>query len=69
MEARTLMKSMLSYCKGLPLAILVLGGILGSKNSLEEWKAVHNTIKSNLRSNGLGLLEILALSYDELPYY
>ncbi|KAL3506033.1 hypothetical protein ACH5RR_031415 [Cinchona calisaya] len=61
-------------CGKLPLAISVLGGIL-SKKLLHEWESVNKDVDSYLRRNegskeGYGVvLQVLALSYDELPYY
>ncbi|KAM7462464.1 hypothetical protein LguiA_030585 [Lonicera macranthoides] len=65
---------MVRWCKGLPLAIVVLGGILVTKHSLREWENVCHNIKSFLRKgegmrqhNG-GVEDMLALSYNDLPY-
>ncbi|XVF70117.1 hypothetical protein PTKIN_Ptkin11bG0136600 [Pterospermum kingtungense] len=63
-------KSMVNYCAGLPLAIVVLGGILATKNSLNEWQMVFDNVKSYLkRGKGHGTEDVLALSYDDLPPY
>ncbi|KAM7465839.1 hypothetical protein LguiB_013401 [Lonicera macranthoides] len=65
---------MARQCGGLPLAIVVLGGILITKHSLREWEKVRQNIRSFLRhGEGLrlhqgGVLDILALSYNDLPY-
>ena len=54
---------------GLPLAIIVLGGLLATKQTREEWEDVHKHVKSylheeqNLRVNKV----LLALSYNDLP--
>lgn len=67
-------KEMVTHCKGLPLAIVVLGGVLASKAYTDEWETVHKTIKSQLKKNIggkgdlLGSMGVLALSYDDLPY-
>ncbi|KAI5313953.1 hypothetical protein L3X38_043129 [Prunus dulcis] len=68
-------KEMVTHCRGLPLAIIVLGGVLATKHFIDEWETVHKTIKSHLktingahRSAELGIMEALALSYDDLPY-
>ncbi|PQQ07837.1 putative disease resistance protein [Prunus yedoensis var. nudiflora] len=68
-------KEMIAHCRGLPLAIIVLGGVLATKHFIDEWETVHKTIKSHLktingdqRSAELGIMEALALSYDDLPY-
>ncbi|CAJ1975822.1 unnamed protein product [Sphenostylis stenocarpa] len=62
---------MVGRCGGLPLAIIVLGGLLASKATFYEWDTVHQNINSYLsRANGQEqrLGEVLALSYNELPY-
>nr|XP_027099012.1 putative disease resistance protein At1g50180 [Coffea arabica] len=41
-------KKMLKYCGGLPLAVVVLGGILRTKTTLSDWDEVHKNIKSYL---------------------
>ncbi|KAK8973569.1 hypothetical protein V6N11_030759 [Hibiscus sabdariffa] len=69
-EKRKLEKDMTKHCAGLPLAILVLGGILATKISLDEWKRVSENVKSYMnRSIGQGTMQVLALSYDDLPAY
>ncbi|KAG6729708.1 hypothetical protein I3842_01G043900 [Carya illinoinensis] len=67
-EMRSLGKEMVSYCKGLPLAVIVLGGLLTAKQTLEEWEQVHRNVKSYLhQQKDLGISMVLALSYDDLP--
>ncbi|KAK6916653.1 NB-ARC [Dillenia turbinata] len=68
-------KEMVKKCSGLPLAIVVLGGLLATKTSLEEWQKVSQNIGLQLRKAGKGgpgqqgVLNVLALSYDNLPYH
>ncbi|XWS55042.1 hypothetical protein CRYUN_Cryun10bG0141000 [Craigia yunnanensis] len=63
-------KDMVKRCAGMPLAIVVLGGILATKPSLNDWQIVHENVKSYLRRGGAwGIHEALALSYDNLPAY
>ncbi|XP_010256251.1 PREDICTED: putative disease resistance protein At1g50180 [Nelumbo nucifera] len=65
-------KEMLEKCCGLPLAIVVLGGLLATKSSVYEWEDVHESIKSIFakgEQHGGGVMGILALSYDDLPYH
>ncbi|KAL9231705.1 hypothetical protein vseg_006898 [Gypsophila vaccaria] len=64
-----LKRQMLTQCGGLPLAIAVLGGILSTKSTLDEWK----DLKKNFDSYSIDREEkpwkiILDLSYYELPY-
>ncbi|KAM4101345.1 hypothetical protein ACB094_05G136800 [Castanea mollissima] len=66
-------REMVARCAGLPLAIIVLGGLLATKETLDEWDIVHRNIKIHLgrgRSEGQQsrVHEVLALSYFELPY-
>jgi hypothetical protein len=41
-------REMAVRCAGLPLAIIVLGGLLATKETLDEWDIVHRNIKSHL---------------------
>ncbi|PQQ16254.1 putative disease resistance protein [Prunus yedoensis var. nudiflora] len=72
---RDLGRKMLQYCKGLPLAIIVLAGVLARKNSIREWERVYENVHEYI-SRGIGheeecggVSQVLALSYDDLPYY
>ncbi|PON98633.1 NB-ARC domain containing protein [Trema orientale] len=66
-------KEMIKKCGGLPLAIVVLGGLLRTKNLLDGWKKVERDVSlhfNNFKSQQqYGVEEILALSYHDLPYY
>ncbi|KAL1145910.1 hypothetical protein V6Z11_A11G332700 [Gossypium hirsutum] len=64
-------KDMVKRCAGLPLAIIVLGGILATKNnSLLEWQKVFANVKLYLKSGkAQGPEDVLALSYDDFPPY
>ncbi|XVE99715.1 hypothetical protein REPUB_Repub03eG0224700 [Reevesia pubescens] len=74
-EFEMLGREMMRKCKGLPLAIVVLGGLLATKRSWGQWKMVDSNIHAHLNKfpqqdhqdgavNG-----ILVLSYNDLPYY
>ncbi|XP_021713701.1 probable disease resistance protein At1g58602 [Chenopodium quinoa] len=69
-EHRGLAMEMLGTCKGLPLAIVALGRLLKLKDTIQEWERVFSRLDSE---EGMHLYrpvnDILALSYDELPYY
>ncbi|XP_061371186.1 putative disease resistance protein At1g50180 [Gastrolobium bilobum] len=72
-EMEKLGREMVGRCAGLPLAIIVLGGLLATKPTFYEWDTVRQNINSYLRrAKGheqlLGVSEVLALSYYELPY-
>nr|XP_017234618.1 PREDICTED: LOW QUALITY PROTEIN: probable disease resistance protein At1g58602 [Daucus carota subsp. sativus] len=67
-------REMVEHCAGLPLAIVVLGGILVTKPSLIEWEKVYRDSKSSLKAGkGLGeayqreILSFLVWSYNDLP--
>ncbi|KAG8479542.1 hypothetical protein CXB51_029167 [Gossypium anomalum] len=64
-------ENMVKHCAGLPLAIVVLGGILATKNnSLNEWQKISDNVKSYLkRGKNQGPEDVLALSFDDLPPY
>ncbi|PQP92197.1 putative disease resistance protein [Prunus yedoensis var. nudiflora] len=74
-KKRELGMNMLRHCKGLPLAIVVLAGVLARKHTIREWERVHKNVHEYIRK-GIGHEEeyegaswVLALSYDDLPYY
>ncbi|XP_021834549.1 probable disease resistance RPP8-like protein 2 [Prunus avium] len=71
---------MLQHCKGLPLAITVLAGLLARKDTVDEWNAVHKNVYAyirrgtdlgpNYKGEGYeGVSWILELSYDNLSYH
>ncbi|KAB2059609.1 hypothetical protein ES319_A11G317400v1 [Gossypium barbadense] len=70
-EMKELGENMVKHCAGLPLAIVVLGGILATKNnSLNEWQKISDNVKSYLKKGKNQRPEdVLALSYDDLPPY
>ncbi|XP_039120179.1 putative disease resistance RPP13-like protein 2, partial [Dioscorea cayenensis subsp. rotundata] len=53
-------------CSGLPLALVVLGGLLEDKAPV-EWSRVLETM--NWETEGRECQEILALSYEDLPHH
>ncbi|KAK3429271.1 hypothetical protein EUGRSUZ_E00680 [Eucalyptus grandis] len=55
---------LLEKCAGLPLAIIVLGGLLAHN----EWETVHRNINLHFSVKN-DLSNALALSYDDLPWY
>ena len=59
-------------CKGLPLAIVAIGGLLSTKSkTVFEWQKVIQNLNLELQRNAhlTSLTKILSLSYDNLPYY
>ncbi|XP_073155802.1 disease resistance protein RPM1-like [Henckelia pumila] len=64
-------RSILRRCEGLPLAIVVIGGLLATKdNNLEDWKMFERKIGVESQEDSLkGMNKLLSLSYYDLPYY
>ncbi|XP_063946239.1 probable disease resistance RPP8-like protein 2 [Daucus carota subsp. sativus] len=67
-------REMVKKCAGLPLAIVILGGILVTKPSVMEWEKVYaDSLWSLEKGKGLGedqqrqLFHVLAWSYNDLP--
>ncbi|KAK2440994.1 disease resistance protein RPM1 [Trifolium repens] len=61
-----------SKCKGLPLAIVAIGGLLSTKEKkVFEWQRFCENMTLELRKNSqlTGINKILALSYDALPFH
>ncbi|KAH6807044.1 hypothetical protein C2S51_028152 [Perilla frutescens var. frutescens] len=56
-------------CRGLPLAILVIGGLLCKDNQKKIWRDVAENLNSKLRQTEEECAEILGLSYKHLPHY
>ncbi|KAL6124131.1 hypothetical protein ACLB2K_076646 [Fragaria x ananassa] len=72
-------KKMLRHCAGLPLAIIVLAGLLSKKDTVNEWETVSENVNVYIRrgtdldreykgQNDRGALWVLALSYENLSY-
>ncbi|KAL0421673.1 UNVERIFIED_CONTAM: putative late blight resistance proteinR1A-4 [Sesamum latifolium] len=59
-------------CKGLPLAIVVIGGLLSKArdNKQEDWEHIASDVNSVImRNDGDQFMEILSLSYNYLPHH
>ncbi|RHN67262.1 putative P-loop containing nucleoside triphosphate hydrolase, leucine-rich repeat domain, L [Medicago truncatula] len=59
-------------CKGLPLAIVAIGGLLSTREkNVFEWQRFRENLNFELMTDThlIGIKEILGLSYDDLPYY
>lgn len=59
-------KDVFTLTQGLPLAIVILAGILRSKESQAEWNSVFKQLKDGKGVKILG--RILAMSFDDLPH-
>ncbi|OVA05103.1 Disease resistance protein [Macleaya cordata] len=72
-ELEDLGKKMVAKCGGLPLAIVVLGGLVSRKDKTQiAWSKVNDSVSWQLSTHGVNYnscLGILALSYYDLPYY
>ncbi|XP_057801533.1 putative late blight resistance protein homolog R1B-23 [Salvia miltiorrhiza] len=64
-------KKIVGKCKGLPLSIAVIGGLLAkSELILEYWEHIEKNLSSIVNSeNDEYFLRVLKLSYDHLPAY
>ncbi|XP_031256138.1 disease resistance protein RPP13-like [Pistacia vera] len=60
-------REMVEKCGGLPLAIVVLGGLLSTKKP-QEWNLVRDNIWRHLRNDSIQITQLLALSFNDLPY-
>ncbi|XP_039118720.1 disease resistance protein RPH8A-like [Dioscorea cayenensis subsp. rotundata] len=57
-------------CGGLPLALVVLGGLVSTKPQTQDaWHKIVDSMKGQFVEGGKRCLKILALSYNDLPYY
>ncbi|WJX31540.1 hypothetical protein P8452_19960 [Trifolium repens] len=59
-------------CKGLPLAIVAIGGLLSTKaKNVYEWQRFCKNMTLELKKDShlTGINKILALSYDDLPFH
>lgn len=54
-------------CKGLPLAAKILGSLMRSKKTEEEWQRILNSELWKIEEIEKGLLAPLLLSYNDLP--
>ncbi|PNY00846.1 disease resistance protein rpm1-like [Trifolium pratense] len=59
-------------CKGLPLAIVAIGGLLSTRDkNVFEWKRFSENLSLELKKDKhlFGIRDILGLSFNDLPYY
>uniref|UniRef100_A0A0E0ENJ1 Uncharacterized protein n=1 Tax=Oryza meridionalis TaxID=40149 RepID=A0A0E0ENJ1_9ORYZ len=66
-DLATIGKCIVHKCKGLPLALKTMGGLMSSKHQVKEWEAI---ARSNIGDSVKGkdeILSILKLSYKHLP--
>ncbi|XP_048321758.2 putative disease resistance RPP13-like protein 3 [Ziziphus jujuba] len=66
-DLENLAMKLVKSCKGLPISIVVLGGLLANKRkNYETWSKLFGNINFNY-SQQMRYLDILALSYNQLP--
>ncbi|XP_061353470.1 disease resistance protein RPM1-like [Gastrolobium bilobum] len=71
-ELEEMSKEIVKKCEGLPLAIVAIGGLMSTKDkTVFEWIKLCQNLSFELERNPhlTSLTRILALSYDDLPYY
>ncbi|KAL7000822.1 hypothetical protein U1Q18_001972 [Sarracenia purpurea var. burkii] len=69
-ELEDLGKQIAKECCGLPLAIVVIAGLLMKKEkTCEWWEKVAKSVSSYVASDPRQCMDILALSYKHLPYH
>ncbi|KAH0757040.1 hypothetical protein KY290_020533 [Solanum tuberosum] len=63
----SLAKDMVEKCRGLPLAIVVLSGLLLHKKGLNEWQKVKDCLWKNIiEDKSIEISSILSLSFNDL---
>ncbi|KAK4438525.1 putative disease resistance RPP13-like protein 3 [Sesamum alatum] len=69
-ELENLGKNIAESCHGLPLGVVVTGGLLSkANNTWEYWKNVAESVNSFATTNDNRCLEILSMSYNHLPHH
>lgn len=62
-------KQIAAKCQGLPLAVVVVGGLLKKKEKKQEcWEAVAQSVSSYITGDVDQFMDILALSLNHLPH-
>ncbi|CDP21239.1 unnamed protein product [Coffea canephora] len=65
-ELKAIKERVIKKCDGLPLAASVIGGLLSLKRK-EEWQSILENRLSSLSAGGDPVMQILKLSFDNLP--
>ncbi|KAH0759033.1 hypothetical protein KY290_022526 [Solanum tuberosum] len=64
----SLAEEMVDKCRGLPLAIVVLGGILSYRKGVNEWQKVKTHLWQHMKNDSVEITYILSLSYNDLSF-
>ncbi|XP_017233329.1 putative disease resistance RPP13-like protein 3 [Daucus carota subsp. sativus] len=62
-------KEMVDKCGGLPLAIVILSGLLLQKKTYKFWSDVKDQLWRKLKGESSEIQELLNLSYDDLSFH
>ncbi|KAK4394651.1 putative late blight resistance proteinR1A-10 [Sesamum angolense] len=63
-------KEIARSCKGLPLEIVVIGGLLSKVSRTKEyWSSIADNLNSLVTNDDEQCMEVLSLSYNHLPYH
>ncbi|XP_015577888.2 putative disease resistance protein At1g50180 [Ricinus communis] len=74
-EFEKLGREMVKKCGALPLAVVVLGGLLATKKTLKEWEIVQRSVNAQFttflqqHNQYAEVYGILALSFHDLPFH
>lgn len=71
-ELEEIGRALAKTCEGLPLAIVALGGLMGSKDRSEmKWREIYDSLSWHISNNKLldEVKTVMLLSFDDLPYY
>ncbi|CAL5441177.1 unnamed protein product [Camellia sinensis] len=72
-ELKQISLRILKRCKGLPLAIVAISGVLATKDRsrIDEWEMLYRSLGAELEGNDKleSMKKALSLSYNDLPYY
>jgi Leucine-rich repeat (LRR) protein len=65
-ELEVIGRKIMKKCKGVPLAIKAIGGVLRSKPDVDEWDKILESVLWDLQIDEMGILPALRLSYKYL---
>ncbi|KAH6778848.1 hypothetical protein C2S52_010085 [Perilla frutescens var. hirtella] len=69
-ELERIGKLIAEKCRGLPLAIVVIAGVLSKLNQVQEsWERIASNVSEAVNKSGEQFLDILSVSYMHLPHH